>query len=182
MQETGTIYGSSINLYLMNNENRDLYLDVYKVASNLSDLYKTSDELWEAMSELMGTEEDKAVRYIVAIKDSKDVCGFINYEIKGRVPWIDIAILKEHRHKGYGFEAAKILCNYLLSKNDVDYIYWFAKPNNAPSIKIAEKLGGEKSNDRDILAEAVAKEFGEGVLEYKDLLSLVSYVIKTRTL
>lgn len=182
MQETATIYGSSINLYLMNNENRDLYLDVYKVASNLSDLYKTSDELWKAMSEFMGTEEDKAVRYIVAIKGSKDVCGFINYEIKDGVPWIDIAIAKEYRHKGYGFEAAKILCNYLLAKDGVDHIYWLAMPNNAPSIKIAEKLGGEKTNGRDILAAAVATEFGEGVFEYKDLLSLVSYVIKTKTL
>lgn len=182
MYEAGIIYGSSISLYPMNDENRDLYLDIYKVASNFSELYETSENLWKAMSEPIGTEQDKTVRYLISIKDTRAVCGFINYDIEDGITSIDIAIAEEYRQQGYGYDAAKSLCNYLLSNVNIDCVYWFAMPNNKPSIRIAEKLGGERIEDRNILAEAMANSFGREASEYADLPSSVSYIIRTTTI
>lgn len=178
MQETRIIYGRSVNLYQINDKNRGQYLDVYRVTSNFSELFETSEELWKAMSEPMGTEKDKTVRYIIDIKETNNTCGFINYDMEDGVPSIDIAIAKEYRHQGYGYDAAKSLCNYLLSRENIDCVYWFAMPNNKPSIKIAEKLGGKRTDDRKILAEAMAASFGKEVSEYDNLPSAVSYIIK----
>lgn len=181
MQETVRICGCSINLYQMNTENRDKYLDVFRVASNFSELYETSEELWKAMSEPMGMDDDKTVRYIVCIKETNKVCGFINYDLEDGVPSIDIAIACEYRHRGFGYDAAKTLCDYLLSKEEIDYIYWYAMPNNEPSIKIAEKLGGEQSDGRNILAEVMSNAFGKDVTEYGNLPSAIFYIIKRKT-
>lgn len=43
-------------------------------------------------------------------------CRFINYETEDGALIIDIAIAEEYRQRGYGFDAAKALCDYLLSK------------------------------------------------------------------
>ena len=97
------------------------------------------------------------------------------------VPSIDIAIACEYRHRGFGYDAAKTLCDYLLSKEEIDYIYWYAMPNNEPSIKIAEKLGGEQSDGRNILAEVMSNAFGKDVTEYGNLPSAIFYIIKRKT-
>lgn len=56
------------------------------------------------------------------------------------VPSIDIAISPEHRSSGFGYDTAKTLCEYLLSKTGIDSVYWYAMPNIKASIRIAENL------------------------------------------
>lgn len=180
MQKTEKVSGCSIDLYRMNSDNRDKYLEVYRTASNFSDLYEMSEELWKAMSEPMGTEDDKTVRYLVCMKKTKTICGVINYDMEAGVPSIDIAIAHEYRHRGLGYDAAKTLCDFLLSKEKIDCIYWYAMPNNEPSVKIAEKLHGERIDGRNILAEVMSNTLGKTMDQYEDLPSTAFYVIKSQ--
>lgn len=178
MNKTKEICGNSISLHLLNTDNREEYLNVFQRASTFSKLYATSEDLWRRMSEPMGTANDTTVRYIVYAKDADAVCGFINYDLEDDVPSIDIAIAPEYRNNGYGYGAAKILCEHLLSQTGINSVYWHAMPNNTASIRIAEKLGGVQIDDRNILAEAMSNLFGKSESEYADLSSTKAFVIK----
>lgn len=178
MQEIKSISGQKVCLYQMNKENRDKYLNIYRTASSFSQLYDSSEKLWKNMSEAIGSKEDETVRYIICIAESEEICGFINYDMEKGIPVIDIAIAQEYRQHGFGYDAAKALCEYLLSQGEIKLIYWFAMPNNKASIRIAEKLGGQRTDERNILAEAMASAFGKDVSEYKDLPATASFIIR----
>lgn len=179
MQNTKEICGNGISLLPLNTDNREEYLKVFKRASTFSEIYAVSDDLWRTMSEPMGTDNDTTVRYIIYAEDA--VCGFINYDMEGSIPSIDIAIAPEYRNCGFGYGASKLLCEYLLSQTGIDSIYWYAMPNNKASIRIAEKLGGVQTDDRNILAEAMSNAFGKSESEYADLPATKVYVIKKYT-
>lgn len=181
MQKTKEICGNSVSLYPLNKTNREEYLKVFRRASTFSELYATSEDLWKSMSEPIGTDKDDTERYIVCIKGMDKVCGFINYDMEGSIPSIDIAIAPEYRNCGFGYGAAKLLCEYLLSQTGIDSVYWYAMPNNKASIRIAEKLGGVQTDDRNILAEAMSNAFGKSESEYADLPATKVYVIKKYT-
>lgn len=96
------ICGRNINLYKLNKDNREEYLNVFKCTSNFSKLYELSDELWKAMSAEIGSDGDGTVRYMVCVKETGESCGFINYDMEDGKPIIDIAIDRESRHRGLG--------------------------------------------------------------------------------
>lgn len=179
MQKTKEICGNSIILYPLNTDNREEYLKVFKRASTFSELYAVSEDLWRTMSEPIGTDNDTTVRYIIYVKDA--VCGFINYDMEADIPSIDIAIASEYRNNGYGYGAAKLLCEHLLSQTGIDSVCWYAMPHNKASIRIAEKLGGVQIDGRNILAEAMSNAFGKSESEYADLPATKAYIIKKYT-
>lgn len=178
MSGIGRVDGESIILCLMTEENKERYLQVYKTSSNFADLYRTSAELWKSMSDPMGTDTDDTVRYLIYEKDSERVCGYINYDLEEGLPSIDIAIVPEYRQSGYGYDAAKTLCEELLSKEWVETVIWHVMPNNTPSIKIAEKLGGEQIDGKNIIAEALANAFGKDVAENSNIPKTLTYAIR----
>ena len=130
------------------------------------------------MSDPMGTDTDDTVRYLIYEKDSERVCGYINYDFEEGLPSIDIAIVPEYRQSGYGYDAAKTLCEDLLSKEWVETVIWHVMLNNTPSIKIAEKLGGEQIDGKNIIAEALANAFGKDVAENSNIPKTLTYAIR----
>ena len=173
------ICGNSISLHPLNTDNREEYLKVFRRASTFSELYAASEDLWITMSEPMGTDNDTTVRYIIYAKDV--VCGFINYDMEDDIPNIDIAIASGYRNNGYGYGAAKLLCEHLLSQTGIDSVCWYAMPHNKASIRIAEKFGGVQIEGRNILAEAMSNAFGKSENVYADLPETKAYAIRKYT-
>ena len=178
MQKFEKIFGDDVTLCRLNNDNREQYLQVYRVASTFSDLYMDSDKLWRTTCDTIGTDSDTTTRYLIYVRDTKEACGFINYDMEDDMPSIDIAIAPNYRYQGYGYQAAETLCKYLLSEGQYHAILWHAMARNTASIRIAEKLGGELIEGKDIFGEALSKIFGKDAFDYKHLPATRSYLIK----
>ena len=177
-QQTGhrELPGETVIVSLLNADNRDEYLATYKTASTFAAIYEKSEDVWEHMHRYFGTDKDFAVRYLILEKDIRTPCGFLNYENQGGNPALDIAIAPAYRQKGYGFDAARTLCRYLLSQDDVEKIIWNVLPSNIASVRIAEKLGGKQIPWPDMISEAFDAAFGD-TPELEDLPSTITYAI-----
>ena len=116
MQNDNCIVGDNVELCSLNSKNRDEYLKVFKIAFNFAELFSTSEELWRTMSGMIRTDSDRIVRFAIKNSNDKRSCGYINYEFEKDMPSIDIAIESKYRNNGYGYEVAKLLCEYLLSQ------------------------------------------------------------------
>ena len=57
-------------------------------------------------------------------------------------------LLEDFWGKGYGFEIAKTLMNFLISKTEKRNIYALIEPENIGSVKIVEKLGFQKTKEK----------------------------------
>jgi [ribosomal protein S5]-alanine N-acetyltransferase len=56
-------------------------------------------------------------------------------------------LLEEYWGKGYGFEIAKTLMDFLILKTEKRNIYALIEPENIGSVKIVEKLGFQKTEE-----------------------------------
>lgn len=56
---------------------------------------------------------------------------------------IGYILKKEYRHKGYAAEAANVLKNYAFNTLNLNEVIFEIRPNNIPSLKVAENLGAK---------------------------------------
>ena len=110
--------------------------------------------------------EETGVGFWAAIeKETGEMVGQIGLiwaDINGeKVLELAYMLKKIHWHKGFAVEGGKACLNYAFSKMGVDKIYAPIRPENAASVKVAEKLG--------------ANADGECVKHYngKDMLHLI---------
>jgi len=65
------------------------------------------------------------------------------FNVYGDVPYMNqvVEVKKEFRNKGYGAKLIEKSNEYLFSNHDVEVHNAYIKPNNAPSMKVFEKIG-----------------------------------------
>lgn len=173
---------NKVYLSKLQEDNREEYLAVYKVASNLHDYYENNATLWEYTCNDIGRNSDSSERYLVREKDSEMPCGYINIDIEQNHPSIDIAIHPDFRHKGYGYEAAWLLCQIVFAREPDAVLLWNVFPRNVYSRKIAEKLGGKQIDGRDILSEIMRNLLGEQAGKSEGLPNVLVYEIRKETM
>jgi RimJ/RimL family protein N-acetyltransferase len=78
--------------------------------------------------------------YLVEKKDGEAV-GQIMYKIKADYYTVGYIIHHEHRNKGYGTEAIKIMVDFLFLSTPTERVEAQASPDNVASIKVLEKTG-----------------------------------------
>lgn len=94
-------------------------------------------------------------------------CGLLEKEQDGRKE-IELVyvIASEHQRRGYGFEAASAIQEYAFSHPNLERLVALIEPSNAPSQRLAEKLGftagpvvTRPSGDQRILYALDRKDF-----------------------
>lgn len=92
--------------------------------------------------------------WLVVKKEDLRVIGDAGFkgepDLRGEVE-IGYGIAEEERRKGYGFEAAKVLVDWALSREDINAVKAECLTDNIPSIRILEKLGMVETGRDDSL-------------------------------
>jgi RimJ/RimL family protein N-acetyltransferase len=60
---------------------------------------------------------------------------------------VGYAIHEEHRGQGYATELLELLTGWALARPEVDLVRATIRPDNAASIRVAEKAGFERTDD-----------------------------------
>jgi [ribosomal protein S5]-alanine N-acetyltransferase len=87
--------------------------------------------------------------FSVWLKDASTYIGLARMKLDedGSVE-IGYNLLEDYWGKGYGFEIAKTLMDFLILKTEKRNIYALIEPENIGSVKIVEKLGFQKTNEK----------------------------------
>lgn len=108
---------------------------------------------------------DRQVRLIVETEDYQPVglIDLINFDAKHCRAEVGIAIVREHRHQGYGIQALRQICNYALRVLHLHQLYAVVAMNNSASQKLFADAGFQKVG---ILPEWVSdgKSYHDAVL------------------
>ena len=178
------LYGEKIIVSLLNQSNVECYLSTYKRASAFSKVYEIMPDFWEQpcgrIKDYADGKRYSKARYLIAEKVSLQGVGFIELDYSNaEMPEVDIAILEEHRGKGYAFEASKILCVNVFENESVECIVWNAFRTNKASCRIAEKLGGKVVEGKNLVVEAMqAAGLKVNPAEYAEAPATVTYEIR----
>ena len=105
-------------------------------------------------------------------------CGYIDIDVDLNRPAIDIAIAPPSRNKGYGYEAAWLLCRAFFERSPDEALIWNAFPKNIYSRRIAEKLGGQQIDVRDVFTETVRKAYSLSEGGMAKLPNVIVYEIR----
>ena len=132
-----SLQGEKVCISRLNEENRQDYLTAYKAASNFHDLYEQKSDLWAYMCREIGAIEDSSERYLIREVKTDLPCGYIDIDVDLNRPAIDIAIAPPSRNKGYGYEAAWLLCRAFFERSPDEALIWNAFPKNIYSRRIA---------------------------------------------
>ena len=154
------IMGTRVAICLLSFSNIDDYLNIFKRASSYSYLYFNNTDLWNtAKADVWASLEDindSINRYMILSKEKAVAMGYINLTYNDEFrPEVDIAIARDYQKRGYGFEAAKTLIDYILERQNIEAVIWTAFRSNIASQRIAEKLGGTLIGERDVIREAM---------------------------
>lgn len=90
--------------------------------------------------------------YVVNNKASNTPIGLMGFVKRETLdaPDIGYAVSETQQGKGYAFEVCSALINYGWSNLGFDKLYGYCLPDNAPSIRILEKLGMRYQHDQDV--------------------------------
>jgi len=104
-------------------------------------------------------------RFLIMDKEGNrvGVCGVNEHDPINLTMEIGIWIAPDYQRKGYGTEATKLLVDLLFEEYPINKVYAFVNAENAPSIKVLERLGFKREGR---LRKHVWKRDGSG---YTDL-------------
>jgi [ribosomal protein S5]-alanine N-acetyltransferase len=87
--------------------------------------------------------------FSVRLKDTSTYIGLARMKLdeNGSVE-IGYNLLENFWGKGYGFEVAKMLMDFLILQTEKRIIYALIEPENIGSVKIIEKLGFQKTDEK----------------------------------
>ncbi len=186
MNNEFVLYGSKVMIAHLNHSNVNCYLSTYKSASAFSKVYDTMPDFWEhtcrRIEDYADGKQGSKARYLIVEKASSQGVGYIELDYSNlEMPEVDIAILEEHRGKGYAFEAARILFLNIFENNSIKCIVWNAFRSNKASRRIAEKLGGNEVEEKNLVMEAMqAAGLKVNPANYEGAPAIVTYEICKR--
>ena len=92
------------------------------------------------------------------LKQSNEVLGYCGIEYVRDTQFIDIryGLLKRYWGHGYAYEAALAVLQYGFTALGFQKLYGAAVPQNAPSVKLLEKLGMIKDTAFSVYGEEVS--------------------------
>lgn len=160
MNNECVLYGEKVTISRLNHSNVNCYLSTYKSASAFSKVYEMIPDFWEQpcmrIKDYADGKRDSKTRYLIAEKVSLQGVGFIELDCSNlEMPEVDIAILEEFQGRGYAFEASKILFLNVFENEPIKCIVWNAFRSNKASCRVAEKLGGNVVEGKNLVMEAM---------------------------
>lgn len=99
---------------------------------------------WELRGYGMYALEDKTTGQLIGRAGYTDSAGWPAFELG----W---TIAPEHQRRGYATEAARLLLRYAFEELDKPHVISLIHPDNAPSIKVAAKLGETVEGETKVL-------------------------------
>lgn len=112
------------------------------------------------------------VQSLAALRDSSDIrhygawnrvkepvahIGITSWSSK--TPELQITVVKEHRHLGYGHEFLQALIPWLFQNFDIQFFVYRLRKDNIPSEKIVQSLGGVLQEPRSALEQLTLKTY-----------------------
>lgn len=177
------LYGTKVIISHLSHSNVDCYLSTYKSASAFSRVYEMMPDFWEhpckSIEDYADGKWNNKARYLITEKVSLQGIGFIELDYSNsEMPEVDIAILEEYQGKGYAFEASKILFFNAFENESIKCIVWNAFRSNKASCRIAEKLGGNLVEGKNLVVEAMqAAGLKVNPVNYEGAPATVTYEI-----
>lgn len=178
--------GEKIIVSPLNQSNVECYLSTYKIASAFSKVYEIVPDFWKTqrkrIEDYAAGEKGAKERYLITEKTSLQGCGYIelNYE-NPKMPDVEIAVLEGSQRKGYAFEAAGMLLQYVWETKTAECIIWNAFASNIASCRLAEKLGGVIVKGKNLIVEAMNEAgFRMDSVEDKEIPKMVTYEIRQK--
>ena len=178
------LYGTKVIISHLNHSNVKCYLSTYKSASAFSKVYEMMPDFWEhpcmRIKDYADGKRNSKARYLIVEKVSLQGIGFIELDYSNsEMPEVDIAILEKYQGKGYAFEASKILFFNVFENESIKCIVWNAFWSNKASCRIAEKLGGNLVEGKNMVVEAMqAAGLKVDLADYEGAPATVTYEIR----
>jgi len=178
------LYGEKIIVSPLNQSNVRDYLAIYKRASAFSKVYEMLPDFWETqrqwIEDYAAGEKSAKERYLITEKTSLQGCGYIELNCENpEMPDVEIAVLEECQRKGYAFEAARMLLQYVLEIETVECIIWNAFASNIASRRLAEKLGSVVVKGKNLIEEAMHEAgFQMDSVDNKEIPKMVTYEVR----
>lgn len=133
---------------------RTKYVQFELEESIMNRLRSASHELGIDTDEIIWSERVKLDGLLFAIEEnqSKEVIGFCSIDSpKSNDPTLGIRICQAKQGKGYGYTAAKIMVELGWTIFPHDHFWWEVHQENEASKRIAVKLGGVYSGNRNLI-------------------------------
>ncbi len=178
------LYGTKVIISHLNHSNVKCYLSTYKSASAFSKVYEMMPDFWEhpcmRIKDYADGKRNSKARYLIVEKVSLQGIGFIELDYSNsEMPEVDIAILEKYQGKGYAFEASKILFFNVFENESIKCIVWNAFWSNKASCRVAEKLGGNLVEGKNMVVEAMqAAGLKVDLADYEGAPATVTYEIR----
>ena len=178
------LYGTKVIISHLNHSNVKCYLSTYKSASAFSKVYEMMPDFWEhpcmRIKDYADGKRNSKARYLIVEKVSLQGIGFIELDYSNsEMPEVDIAILEKYQGKGYAFEASKILFFNVFENESIKCIVWNAFWSNKASCRVAEKLGGNLVEGKNMVVEAMqAAGLRVDLADYEGAPATVTYEIR----
>lgn len=102
-------------------------------------------------------KEGTSLVCIIADMEGTFIGSVEAHGIDTSIPELGIWIAQKYQSKGYGFEAIKGLMDYICADQPVDYFIYEADSRNAGSIKLINRLNGEKHGHEEFVTESGKK-------------------------
>lgn len=114
----------------------------------------TRTEAWRHMAFLIGHWELLGYGYFVTEeKETGKFIGRMGYTNPAGWPGFELGwtLAPAYRGKGYATEAARFLLDYAFTELDQPHVISLIHPDNAPSIRVAERLGEKLEGRTEVL-------------------------------
>ena len=115
---------------------------------------KSAEDTWRLIAAYIGHYQLRSYSYMAVVEKQTDqIIGSIG--LWNSTPWPELELgywlLPAFRSKGYAFEAAQAARNYAFSALQRDSLVSYIDEENKASIKLAEKLGGRREEEIQLL-------------------------------
>lgn len=170
---------SDIHLIDIVDDNFDKFLTLFRDTSDFKKLYYSMEDLWNSMAE--GTRKDykdgETIGCLIYQDGNDNPCGIIEIAgCKSEAPSVNIVIVEEDRNQGIGLTAATLFIKKIFDEYDYSRIRWEAFISNEASVKIAQKVGGVKSDENGGVGRMLEKLQELAGTEEEHLKTVLYYI------
>lgn len=136
--------GNGITIRKIKESDKEICTNIWTENSVIKNVFNIN-EYKDKFNQAMWDEYTRptTVAFLI-LNDSKEVCGICNLDnIDTATPCIGIDILEQHRNKGCGYKAIKLMLENTKNICNIEYFIWKCNTENIASQKLAEKLNGK---------------------------------------
>jgi len=117
---------------------------------------KKLTQLFDRFTDVLRAED----REIYGARLGERLIGYISLiNASSRCPEMQIEIVPDFQHHGYGYEFMQALLKQLFIEKDYEYIRYTATPSNTASIALAEKIGAALQKPESKAEELLMKTY-----------------------